>query len=219
MHGTGEETAMSKSIISMPQKKDILDPNPFTNPPFAPNGDDNERDIYAGVGFALHRWEQCEISFGVLYSLFVGATDGSNAVMRAFGAITLSSARREMIRHASDAFFGLHKKEDLQNKVRRMLKLYLSAGERRNDVAHAMVMGELPFEVIDNKAVPLPTVWFLVPPLFATKKIDPTTHKPRYRYSTRELNHLADCYEELHRRATELVQEIRTFRASLPKAN
>ncbi len=194
---------------------DILDPNPFANPILADQGDATARDIYTAVGFALDRWEHCETSFGVLYSSFLEAPEGNHALMRSFGTILASSTRAEMIRAACDAFCAFHKNEELKTQTRHLLNLYKDAAARRNEIAHAMVTGESPHKIVANRAVPLPTIWFLVPPLFATRKQELFAEGPKYRYSTRELGHFTSCFEELGSRAMRLAQTIRSFRAAL----
>lgn len=180
-------------------------------------GDQTAREIYTAVGFSLDRWEHCETSFGVLYSSLIETRGGNHILMRSFGVITASNARREMILHANDAYFATYKNDELKRQVRHLLSLYKDAAARRNEIAHAMVMGDMPFKILDNHVVPLPTIWFLVPPLFATRKTEMHMRGPKYRYSTKELSHFTTCFEELGSRASKLAQAIRAFRASLPE--
>jgi hypothetical protein len=198
-------------------KTDILDPNPFANSVLASQGDSAARDIYTDVGFAMDRWEHCETSFGVLYSALVKPEGGNHILMRSFGMITASRTRQQMIQAACDAYFATYKNDDLKKKVRHLLNLYGDAAARRNEIAHALVMGEARHKVVDKVAVPLPTVWFLVPPLFATRKTEMHMQGPKYRYSTRELSHFTKCFEELSARVMALTQSIRAFYASLPE--
>ena len=196
---------------------DILDPNPFAKPILAKNGDPTAREIYTAVGLSLDRWEHCETSFGVLYSSLIETKGGNHILMRSFGVITASNTRREMIWHANDAYFATHENDDLKSQVRHLLNLYQDAAARRNEIAHAMVTGDANFKIVDNHAVPLPTIWFLVPPLFATRKTEMNMLGPKYRYSTKELSGFTVCFEELSSRASCLAQAICAFRASLPE--
>jgi hypothetical protein len=194
---------------------DILNPNPFANPILAKHGNDRARDIYTDVGLALDRWEHCETSFGILYSALIETEGGNHILMRSFGAITASKTKRDMIWAGADAFFTYYKNADLKKQTRHLLNLYFDASSRRNEIAHAMVMGDLRHKIVDNKAVPLPTIWFLVPPTFATRKQEVLFGKPKFRYSTREISHFTKCFEELSSRGSKLAQLIRAFRASL----
>jgi len=203
---------------------DILEPNPFANPILATEGDSNASAIYQKVGVALDRWERCEVSFAVLYSALILANADNHVLLRAFGSVIASNTKREMIWHANDAFFESWMNGDfaeqaanLKKQTRKLLNLYGKAAARRNEIAHSQVNGELRHKVVNQKAVMLPTIWFLVPPLFATRKTELFHHGPKYRYSTRELSHFTACFEELSSRASQLTQQIREFRASLPQ--
>jgi len=142
--------------------KDVLEPNPFAKAPLAEGGNATAQEIYTGVGLALDRWEHCNISFATVYSALVKPEGSNHALMRAFGTISSPNAKREMTWEACDAFFASYPNDDLKKTTRHLLNLYRSAASRRNDIAHAMVMGEVRYKMVDNKAVPLPTIWFLV---------------------------------------------------------
>lgn len=121
--------------------KNILDPNPFKKPFVAKKGDTRARDIYTEVGHALDKWEHCCVSFATIYSALV-KPEGSNYILvRAFGTITSLGTLRETIQHAKDAFFENHKNGELKKETSELLTLFQNAMERRNDIAHAMVMG------------------------------------------------------------------------------
>lgn len=150
--------------------KDILDPNPFAKPILAKQGNGTARDIYTAVGLALDRWEHCDVSFATLYSALVKPVGSNHTPMRAFGTINAPATRREMTWEACDAYFAVHKNDALKARTRHLLNLYKDAAARRNEIAHANVMGDMPHKIVNNVAVPLPTIWFLVPPLFATRK-------------------------------------------------
>ncbi len=107
----------------------------------------------------------------------------------------------------------LNNGDDGKGKTKSLLKLYKDAATRRNEIAHAMVMGTSQFKIENNRAIPLPTSWFLVPPLFATKKNEMFAAGPKYRYSTREISSFSRCFEELAARAANLSPAIRAFYA------
>lgn len=203
---------------------DLLDPNPFANPILAEKGNHTAREIYVDVGFSLDRWEHCDTDFAVLYSALIGAGDSNYALMQAFGMIFGPKTKKDMMWAANDAAFHARQSDDeetswqraaFKKEVRKLLNLYMDAASRRNEIAHAMVMGQPTYKVVEKVAVPLPTVWFLVPPLFATKKNEPHMGGPKYRYSTKELSHFTKCFEELSTRASRVTQAIRAFHASL----
>jgi len=126
---------------------------------------------------------------------------------------------------ACDAYFTYHPNDALKSRTRHLLNIYLSAASRRNEIAHATVMGQGAHKIVDSVAVPQPTFWYLVPPLFATRKnnllpsdlSEPFAGLPKYRYSTREIDHFTACFEELGTRASKLMQDIRAFYDALPE--
>lgn len=204
--------------------KDALDPNPFAKALLAKEGNATAREIYTSVGFALDRWEHCEVSFATIYSALVKPVGSNHILMRAFGVVTASNARREMILEACDAYFAYRKNDKLKAETRHLLNLYKDAAARRNEIAHATVMGQTSHTIVENVAVPLPTKWFLVPPIFATRKnqllsdiSEPFAGLPKFRYSTREIDHFSSCFDELGSRASKMMQAIRAFYETLPE--
>jgi hypothetical protein len=190
---------------------DILQPNPFAKPIFAEKGNKTAREIYTAVGFALDRWEHCDVSFAVVYSALVKPRGGNHTLMRAFGTIAAPKTKKEMTWEACDAYFASMANDGLRARTRKLLNLYSDASARRNEIAHACVMAEAKFHLVNNAAVPLPNEWFLVPPLFASRKNEMFAQGPKYRYSTVEIAHFTKCFEELHARASKLSQDIRAF--------
>lgn len=196
--------------------RDVLDPNPFAKSSVAKEGSSSAAQIYTDVGFALDRYEHLGTTFGVLYSAFVKPEGSNHTMMRSFGMITSSNNRREMIVAASESYFSVFNNEVLERRTRSLLKLFSDASARRNEIAHAMVMGEMRHRIVDQVAMPMPTAWFLVPPLFATRKQELHMRGPKYRYSSREIGYLTKCFEALDEAALDLVRLIREFHSSLP---
>ena len=198
--------------------RDILDPNPFANSFLSQQGDPSPSEIHTAVGMALDNWEHCEASFGFLYSALVKPEGGYVALMRSFGTIAASATRRAMIWEACDAFFHFHPSDALKAETRHLLNLYENAASRRNEIAHACVMGV---------SLPLPTTWYLVPSLFSTRKNnmipsgvkDPFGGMPKYRYASRDIYHFITCFQELGSRADTAMQSIRAFYAALPEGD
>lgn len=195
--------------------KDLLDPNPFAKPIMAKTGNLTAREIYTSVGFALDRWERCEIGFAVIYGALILPAGDDHVLHRAFGTITAPTTRQEMIWNAGDAYFARHKNHELHANLRHLLNLYKSAAPRRNEIAHAMVDGVTSYKVVNNAAVPLPTAWFLVPSIFSTRKTEMHMAGPKYRLSSVEIAHFTACFEELGNRALKTSREIRAFHATL----
>jgi hypothetical protein len=211
---------ISTSIGTFP----LLDPNPFKNPLLAEGGDKNAMKIYAAVGIALSQWEHCEVGFGVLYSAFIKPAGGNSVLMRAFGTITAPTARRAMTLEACDEFFLLHKNAQLKAETRHLLNLYTDAAARRNEIVHSVVMGHSHFRIVDGSAQPLPVDFFLIPPLFSTRKNSRETKldelfmgHPKYRYGSKEIAKFTKCFDALGSRVSRLALDIRKFYSSLPE--
>ena len=204
---------------------DILDPNPFAKPPKATSGDVNATDIYTSVGFSLHSWENCEIACATIYSALVMPASDNHTLMRAYGVIVSSSTRREMIEASCEAYFLLHKNEELRSRTSKLLNLYGTAASRRNEIAHGVVSATSQFRVVNKVAVPIPNRWFLGPAIFSTKKNTKLSFAtdgaietgPKYRYSTAEIGKFIKDISELEKRAYKVAQDIRAFHASLKK--
>lgn len=196
---------------------DLLDPNPFAASIMAEKGNPRAHEIYAAVGLALDRWEHLEISFGTLYAALVCPTGDTHIAIRAFGTISAPVTKREMILAALDAYFASSNRQNQQLKARgrHLLNLYQGAASRRNEIAHAMVMGYPNWEVVENEPVPLPTAWFLVPSIFSTRKFEMQLRGPKYRMNSTDIGHLTACFEELGNQASKLMQDIRAFYTSL----
>ena len=197
--------------------KDPLDPNPFAKPCLTKKGDANARDIYTSVGFALDRWEHCEISFATIYSALVAPDGETHALMRAYGTIMAPATRKDMMWEANDAYFGTHKNDELKAKTRHMLNLYKDAAARRNEIAHGIVSGQDKVVVVGNKGKLLNTEWFLRPSLFSTRKTELFYNGEKYRYGSKDIDHFSHCFQTLSDRAMKLKQSIREFYASLPE--
>ena len=189
---------------------DILDPNPFIKPIYAPQGDCIARDTFVSVGAVLSAWEHCETSFGTIYAALVKPVGGTHIVLRAYGTILAAGTRQEMIKAAAEAYFAVFKNELLSKTLRNLLKLYKDGAARRNEIAHGTVMSE---PLMPNRE----PIYFLVPSLFATKKTELFHQCPKYRLSTHEIDNYHKYFDELSSRAMKFHQDVRAFYSSLPE--
>ncbi len=203
---------------------DPLDPNPFANAFLSEEGDVKAVNIYAAVGVALSHWEDCEVSFGALYSVLIKPAGSNVILMSAFGAINAAGTRREMTLEACDEFFHLHENTELRMEARHLLNLHKTAASRRAEIAHSVVMGHSHFKVVDGVAQPIPVNYFLIPPMFATRKNSREMKldelfwgKPKYRYGSKDIVNFSRKFQALSTRALKLVQGIRDFYSALPK--
>jgi hypothetical protein len=85
-------------------------PNLWDRPEPVSIGDDKPERVYEAVGFALTTWEQLEHQMG---TIFVALTAGtSDEATRAYGAITATKTRLELVNAAAEAFFLVRKNDD-----------------------------------------------------------------------------------------------------------
>lgn len=184
-------------------------PNPFKNPPASKTGNFVARDIFAEVGYALSTWEHCETAFASLYTAFVKPTGGNVIAMRAYGAVASNQSRSAMLEFASEAYFAVFPNDDLLKRTTRLRKLYLSASDRRAEIAHGVVMGE------PNSH---PPVFFLIPSYHASRKQElPPLGKSKYKYGSKDIAALSANFDHLHTAASDLQRDVRAFYESLPE--
>jgi len=98
------------------------------------------------VGRALTKWEGVEVSLGSIFTVLIGSYEipGSYIpAVRAFGSVTNSGNRAEMILHAADAFFyhfdrkGFYNEtEPFKLELKALMLAYTGWIGRRNDIAH-----------------------------------------------------------------------------------
>jgi hypothetical protein len=84
-------------------------PNLWDAPVSAPlrPGVRNEDELFVSVGRALTQWESLEAEIGSMYACLTTRPDQRYIApaVRAFGTVTNTGSRAEMIAHAAEAFF------------------------------------------------------------------------------------------------------------------
>lgn len=132
--------------------------HPWNPLPAAAIGDELDTTLYEAVGRALTTWELMEGLLARIFSLLCRAEFGG--AERAYGAVSASSGRREMIAEALGTF---PRRNDprllpLPNLLDRVGKF----GGRRNEIAHGIVMP------ISDRTEPLG--FFLIPAMYNSRK-------------------------------------------------
>ena len=117
-------------------------PNRFKNPPFAPKGDADADNLHLAVGRALNAWEHAESAFSHLFGTIIRPTRNSYSARRAYGSITSSLARRQMLEAVGAVFFRSFPDEEAPKNMKLLLMHYSDAGARRNEIAHGIVGGD-----------------------------------------------------------------------------
>lgn len=146
-------------------------------PPNLFEGEADENAIYTAVGEALSSWERLEGVVSQVFATVVSAgLDDATALpaLRAYGAVTGSFSRNEMVKAAANAALS-HQPEVLSN-LKGSLDEMNHFASRRNEIAHgvaarirAMKGGGAITEAVRISKL-LDTTWYLVPALYNTKK-------------------------------------------------
>ncbi len=176
-------------------------------------GDDGPDPIFLSVGRALSRWESVESVFARTFGLFVESD--SSAAIRAYGAITSSSGRREALREAAAVFSDKRGNSFPQDDFGLLMKHYADASARRNEIAHGMVAS---FNIEDQSRG-----FFLVPATYNSRKNEAFTltfvkevkqskdqfkvFGHNYRYTSADISHFAALLEGLAQQASGFFME------------
>lgn len=130
----------------------------FAPLPVASNGSEQMDDVFRAVGAALTQWEFVETAFAELFGTLLGAPGGSAA--RAYGVVTTSGARRDMIMQAAHGEFPHD--EALLAQIKDILSIAEVGSQRRNEIAHGAVMR------LDDRGEDRGC--YLIPPTYVSKK-------------------------------------------------
>ena len=198
--------------------------NPFCNPVLSTRPDRHQNETFKGVGQALSAFESVETAIALLYADFVAPTGTNGIILYSFSAINTANQRRNLTELAANAYFSAVVSEALHNKTTRALTLYKNASERRNEVAHGAVVGhpEKPFNPdssqdfiqISNEN---PAYYYLVLPMFSSRKREAFFAAEKYRYAKVDLRELAHNFTMLYHFVGRLTAEIETHFQSLPE--
>ncbi len=184
-------------------------PNPFKNPPFSPKGDADADSLHLAVGRALNAWEHAESGFAHLFGTIIRPTRNSYAARRAYGSITSSFARRQMLEAVGAVFFRNFPNVEAQDNMKLLLMHYIDAGARRNELAHGIVGGD---RGEDGEFLG----YFVVPSAWTTKKraLDSAMS---YRYSCKEIHEKQNGFNEIGGRAIAVADKIDAVFQSSPE--
>ena len=184
-------------------------PNPFKNPPFAPKGDADADSLHLVVGRALTAWEHAESSFAHLFGTIIRPTRNSYAARRAYGSITSSLGRRQMLEAVGAVFFRNFPNVEAQDNMKVLLMHYNDASARRNELAHGIIGSDR-----DDDGGFLG--YFVVPSTWTSKKraLDSAIS---YRYSCKEIHEKKNSFNELGGRAIAVADQIDAVFQSSPE--
>jgi hypothetical protein len=111
---------------------------PWDIPPLPSMGDLDQDRTYVSVGHALSSWEYFEGTLGFLYGVLVGDTKETSPALRAYGAVSAFSTRRDMIFEASKAYFFANPSY-IEAQIKSLIDDAKHLATRRNEIAHGII--------------------------------------------------------------------------------
>jgi hypothetical protein len=201
-----------------------------------PTGDDKPDALYMAVGKAITAWNKVELSLAYLFGIFVNPSGGIEVAGRAFGAVNTTSGKLDMVKAASDVFIGpieealkrqhlnIPDNEDVSiepgenffdpaipnfkpNLNHHINTVWKKFGERRNDLAHGVVLQHGP--AVDEKG-PVGR-WYLVPSHVDGKKWA-RRGNPTYCYTAEDVEFYVKQFEALNDPITKMIVDVHGYR-------
>ena len=172
--------------------------NPWDRYPPEPKGDVDESAIFTSVGIALNWFEGLQMR---LTSLFCALVESESlALTRAFGTFESVPQKTQMILYAAEITLMNH--ADLRKRTESLLTEVDQFSQRRNDIAHAHVMGY----TANN-------VWlgfFLVPGHHVSKKTSLTRIETwDYRFTAAQIDKYTQEFRRVGNEIENLAAEIK----------
>ncbi len=100
--------------------------------------DTDRKDTYAGTGRVLSEWEGIEVGLCRIFSFLKGDPDGAS--MKEYGQPRIFRERYSMLLRVADNFFVSHPNQSLEGTLHQLSSQIFSHSDRRNEVAHGIVM-------------------------------------------------------------------------------
>lgn len=142
------------------------------------------------MGRALDCWEWVEFELARMYSLFVGDAEWSK--MQEYGKGNIFRDRITMLSSAAEVWFKKNPSQPDEGEYNGLVIQAKGYADRRNEVAHGMVMDVSDFMFWKEKltlAAPNVPQHLLVPPYYHLRKHD-SSGLPTFGYSSVELQAL-----------------------------
>ncbi|TIX70770.1 MAG: hypothetical protein E5V25_09390 [Mesorhizobium sp.] len=172
--------------------------NPWDPFPFPLFGDQIEAEIYEWIGRALDAWEHVEFELARMYSLLVGDPEWSK--MQEYGSAgNIFRDRIGNLANVAASYFCIKPHQDHEGALDALITACKGFADRRNEVAHGMVMNVQTFMFWQEKlkwAVPNVPQLLVVPPYYLLRKHD-SSGMPGFGYSSVELTALTTRLREL----------------------
>jgi hypothetical protein len=177
--------------------------NPWDRPPIPEKGESRAEPLFQAVGKAISCWGHVEQSIALLFTFVTTEKyyDASAPALRAYGSITGTGARIEMVRAAVEGWAQKYPLCPLIGNCYELLKECGHWSSRRNDIAHGQV---------DCLLDAIPNGWMLFPGLHDTKKRS-IEGKSKYRYTVEHIEQFGAGFLNLHGRINECTSALATW--------
>jgi hypothetical protein len=184
--------------------------NPWDPFPIPVSGDEDFERTLAGVGHVMSAWEAIELNFARIYSVFVGQGSRGKAIQD-YGGPRIFRDRRNELQKVSDAYFVNCPDQTKESELARLLDIASRYSERRNEVAHGIVMEVQTLKYFASRMPfsPRGVPQNLVVPPFYTVRNHRDDGMPKYAFSRHQMIVLSKNMYKFN-------EEIVTFRKSLP---
>lgn len=177
-------------------------PSPWEPPKPSPRGDSKPTPIYTAVGMALSSWERVEHDLADMFAIFTGSVRGlvnDDPAIRAYGTIISYKQRIQVLEAAAKAYFARNKRSGLERSFKILLKKCNGWSDRRNDIAHGIVLR-------------LPDYNYrLWPALYNSKKYPLNTNGPVFIYRASQIRSFNTAFRRLGRQSSKFVSKLSAF--------
>jgi hypothetical protein len=174
--------------------------NPWDRPPIPERGESRAEPLFQAVGKAISCWEHVEQSIASLFTFVTTGKyhDVSAPALRAYGSISGTGARIEMVRAAVESWAQQYPECPLIGNCYELLNECSKWSSRRNDIAHGQV---------DCLVDTIPNGWMLFPGLHDTKKRS-IQGISKYRYTVEHIEQFTAGFLSLHGRMNECTSAL-----------
>lgn len=174
------------------------------------SGNNSKEDVLYSVGKALNEWNVLELSLMKLFSSFLADIPAYKLIAsHSYGAVRTFEGRLELLRKASEAYFGLCEETEDRKELQKRLKHFLGCkcqrlSSVRNNIAHGYLSKEgfnLLIEHTHNKD-------FYWGPSPSDSSKNQFLGMPKFKYTANDLDEHSKSFCELSKECQDLAQDI-----------
>jgi hypothetical protein len=160
--------------------------NPWDRPPHPIHGDTNESILFEWVGRLMSQWEHIEWQLARVNAIFVGGPDEYRAIQE-YGRGTIFRERLRLLGGNARVLFCRKPNQNLEGEFNAICTVTQGFADRRNEVAHGVVVATKMFSRFKDPPSPHPDRYGLFPPYSMIRNYDQDGF-PNYAYTSVELN-------------------------------